>query len=230
MLKMSGISTTEAEWELCEQWVRSPISNGSCLVYSVGSRNIYQTEKGIAAAGCEVFMFDCTVNLNQNVAPNLTFYPWCVGDAETELQIGDGKNAKAEGKVFKTLPQILRELGHADRELTVLKMDCEGCEWSALASLGKENPHVLDTLRILLMETHYVSNPTKPLASQVSEQAEASRLLAHFAAYRFHWNPDMSEHRDTNHSVHDQLMTAGVISAYYEFALVNAMLLEAPTQ
>jgi len=38
-----------------------------------------------------------------------------------------------------TLPQIQHKLNHTDREIDVLMLDCEGCEWGALRQLACNN-------------------------------------------------------------------------------------------
>ncbi|KAL7539232.1 hypothetical protein ACHAWF_006337 [Thalassiosira exigua] len=101
-------------------------SHAGCLVYSVGSNNQISFEKSIyRLTGCETHTFDPTVSdfVGKKYA---TFHPWGLGRA--------GKKAKYEHRawVAKSLEGMMIELGHANRTIDVLKIDCEGCEYESM--------------------------------------------------------------------------------------------------
>ena len=49
----------------------------------------------------------------------------------------------------------MRQLGHAQgRNLNILKLDCEGCEWNVFDQLGQSGPGVLEQVDMLLVEVH----------------------------------------------------------------------------
>ena len=192
-----------------------------CLVYNFGIRDVYVTELALGRLGCEVVMLDCTVNYQTHIGPNASFYPWCIGDSETELQIADGKTMRlkneASKRIFKTLPQVMAELGHTGRELTLLKMDCEGCEWGAFV----EAKDIVETTSLIFLEAHYVKNAVKSKALQLSELSKTARQLQPFDTMHTHWNAVLSLERDEHAYVMPELTSSGVVSAYAEFVFVN---------
>lgn len=107
------------------KWVCDPhrIDSKRCLVYSVGSNNDFSFEESVlreVSESCEIHTFDPTVGLNPSRKPDtVNFHPW--GLAAT--------NFMRKGQTFKTMKQIVKELGHEGRTIDVLKVDCEGCEW-----------------------------------------------------------------------------------------------------
>lgn len=223
--KTDNFSSTEMEWALCVPWFRRAVAASSkrCLVYSVGIRQVYAAEALYGSLGCEVFAFDCTsTNLAKVLAPNVTFYPWCVGDATLELQVGDGAvlNEQSSG-IFKTLPEIMKELGHTDRELTVLKMDCEGCEWRALVEVAAAYPKMFGHIGMIFLELHWVRNPLRTEDEEIADQAAVSKAMRSFFVQHFHVNPDPSEQRLTTYPLSQKLKDAGLNSPFHEIAFVN---------
>jgi Methyltransferase domain len=57
------------------------------------------------------------------------FHPWGIG--------GGANNYTANGIPFDTKPimTIVNDLGHVGRRLDILKIDCEGCEGTAMVPL-----------------------------------------------------------------------------------------------
>jgi len=84
--------------------------------YSIGSDNNFDFEKSAyAATGCDIHTFDCIAVNATNKPSFVQFHPWCLG------------------RGFMSLMDVMVALGHDNREISVLKMDCEGCEWSVLS-------------------------------------------------------------------------------------------------
>ena len=100
-----------------------------CLVYSVGSNNDVAFEMTVDKfLGCETHTFDPTIS-NFVGGDYATWHPWGLGV--------DGAKARHEsfeweGKSFDT---IIEALGHQNRTIDILKIDCEGCEWSTMPPL-----------------------------------------------------------------------------------------------
>jgi hypothetical protein len=107
------------------KWVCDPYritqNKQSCLVYSVGSNNDFSFEEGVwqdVSSECEIHTFDPTIGnhpSNLPVGKNIRFHPWGLAPEN------DGAD--------KTLSSIIQELGHTGRDIDILKIDCEGCEW-----------------------------------------------------------------------------------------------------
>lgn len=220
-----NFSSTEMEWQLCVPWFRRALelSKQRCLVYSVGIRRAHGTEDMYGALGCEVFAFDCTSTvLNRSLAPNVTFYPWCVGTEDLELNIGDGAVLKGRSSgIFKTLPEIMKELGHTERQLTILKMDCEGCEWGGIAQLEEAYPTMFSHIAMVFLELHWVRNPAKPEIQEIADQAKVSKLMRHFLVHHFHVNADVSMARQKNYPTSEELRKVGLGSPFHEVTFVN---------
>jgi len=103
---------------------------GRCLVYSVGSNNQIDFEKSVKKyLGCEVHTFDPTLKRPFVGDEYAQFHPWGLGI--------DGVNSTANGKTWtgKSFATIFKELGHISQTIDILKIDCEGCEYSTLPPL-----------------------------------------------------------------------------------------------
>jgi hypothetical protein len=116
--------------------------DGSCLIYSIGSRNDFSFEEGVLhdiSTACEIHTFDPTVGDHPSHIPqhgNVHFHPWGLSNVDNGS--------------YKTLPQIVKDLGHTSREIDILKIDCEGCEWTTFNSWFESGV----SIRQILIELH----------------------------------------------------------------------------
>jgi hypothetical protein len=178
----NGLGSAEVPWGLCRDFVPK---NRRCLVYSVGIRDIYQNELLMGREGCEVHAFDCTVDYPAVLGPNVTFHPWCLGTSMGELLLdGAQRQGHAERKQFLQLDEVVRRLGHVDDELTVLKMDCEGCEWAALDALRTRMPEFLARVRMMMLEIHLIVNEKASESDRRSAVDLMARVVDNFRGYR----------------------------------------------
>ena len=94
-----------------------------CLVYSIGSNNDFSFETAVhdhISEKCEIHTFDPTVGASPTEKPDFVdFHPWGLGSSDE-----DGK------VVLKTMPTLVKDLGHENRQIDIFKIDCEGCEWT----------------------------------------------------------------------------------------------------
>lgn len=128
-------------------------SQQSCLVYSVGSNNDFGFEEAILqniSSDCEVHTFDPTVGEHPSNLPahgKIQFHPWGL--------------AAVDKNEYKTMATIRKELGHAQREVDILKIDCEGCEWDTYMTWFD------DTLppRQILIELHDGTSGSSPVVA-----------------------------------------------------------------
>ena len=112
----------------------------SCLVYSIGSNNNFMFEEAVLeeiSPDCEIHTFDHTVGPAPSKKPTkVLFHPWALG--------------KAAGPAGRSMPEIVRELGHSGKVIDILKIDCEGCEWTTYKEWFGEDVYI----RQLQVELH----------------------------------------------------------------------------
>ena len=119
------------------KWICRPeeirAKGASCLVYSIGSDGEFSFEVGVhtnISSACEIHTFDQNPiehYLDPNYNPG---YPHERNPPYVQYHVA--KLGAASGKSFA---QLVRELGHAGRQIDILKIDCEGCEWTLFRSL-----------------------------------------------------------------------------------------------
>lgn len=128
---------------------------GGCLIYSVGSNNDVRFERAVHdfMPGCEVHTFDPTLEDEGFVGGEYaTFHPWGLGtDGGNEGETMHNRKNKGRRKSFET---IMRELGHGNRTIDILKIDCQGCEYAAMPPLFQLMAEGRVRVDQLLIELH----------------------------------------------------------------------------
>lgn len=144
-------------------------NNNGCLIYSIGSAGKTQFEFGmidvLEVAGrtsgprsghttptqpCEIHTFDISSSNKRNgdfataLEGAATFHPWGLGTPE---------EAARNPLQFKTLEETMEVLGHANRTIDILKIDCEWCEWFTYEQWLQQD------IRQILVETHHAPMP-----------------------------------------------------------------------
>lgn len=106
------------------------VVHNSCVIYGAGISDESSFESRMAALGCEVHAFDCTIAKDAPSVFNKSFifHPWCLGFKQSfgKVHWSDGQNESEF--VFKTLSDTMAELNHS--KVDVLKFDIEGFEWN----------------------------------------------------------------------------------------------------
>lgn len=99
-------------------------ASGGCLVYSFGSsrgRPDYFEQWSAERFGCEVHIFgsdsDRHVNVGESISGHIHIHPLLTD--------------KKDGSGAIDLSDIVNYLGHHDRAIDAVKVDCAGCEWSS---------------------------------------------------------------------------------------------------
>lgn len=118
----------------------STLNNDQCVVYSVGSNNVWEFENEILQkTPCVVHTFDCTGPRSRFEVPKherLHFHHICLGSKP--IRYGKPKDvgpAVKDGAVngdIMTLHQIQKMLNH--KRIDLLKFDIEGYEWPLIES------------------------------------------------------------------------------------------------
>jgi hypothetical protein len=137
----------DEEKRFCVDTQRTMFQPG-CTVFSIGSNNIWEFEKEIAAkTPCMIYTFDCTIGLPtipQEIKDRVKFFHLCLGK-------------KTNGN-FRTYWDLLKEAGLTKFGPTLLKMDVEGYEWDFFESLLnlKESEQDLFPLQ-MAVEVHFLA-------------------------------------------------------------------------
>ena len=181
-------SETEGTWPIClDDFPKK------CLVYSVGVADDWSFDKLMGSLGCQVHSFDPTVDLPEALAPNVTFHQWGLSggaDSGSEKVI-QSRSGRQFGPLF-SLKEMMEKLHH--RHLTVLKIDCEGCEWDFFANIKHHKSLLPDQLAV---EFHFskwfgISN-----FSRFQQIGDAFQVLAEEGFERVHYHqnggPEYSE-------------------------------------
>jgi len=136
------------------KWICDPhrALTQECVVYSIGSNDDFSFEEAVHRFNpkCEIHTFDPTPPKN-NRPPFVSFHPWTLLGHS-----GEDDNNEAAPFTY-TIPAIMRRLGH-DR-VSVLKVDCEGCEldaFSAPAFRVREG-----AVQQIQVEIHFDRNPER---------------------------------------------------------------------
>ena len=149
-----------------------------CLVYSVGSNNDVAFEKAIKRdIGCEIHTFDPTLTKPFVGDAYSTFHPW-----------GLGEEGASDRRGFKeySFDHIARELGHTNRTINILKIDCDGCEYTTMPPVFEAVAKGKFKIDQILIEMH------RPGVQDIFEPPTKFFELADKAGYRI-------THKERNH-------------------------------
>mmetsp|Transcript_1154 Transcript_1154/g.2523 ORF Transcript_1154/g.2523 Transcript_1154/m.2523 type:complete len:315 (-) Transcript_1154:260-1204(-) len=128
-----------------------------CLVYSIGCAGDFNFEDAMSKKynkECEIHVFDPAdwTRKDDIKNRNIHYHPW--GLVSTyDLKSKSVVWPKGRGGGFKTFQESLEILGHKDRTIDILKIDCEGCEWST------HKDWIQFGFRQILVEIHGVPQP-----------------------------------------------------------------------
>ena len=169
------------------KWTCDPhrfVQQSDCLIYSFGSSGSYTFEDTIAYYRrngphpshhdhtCEIHVFDpepSYARVNDTIVHNIHYHAWALQSSRVRTTTTNTKKRKYQWQLasqYKNLYEIIQELGHDNRRIDVLKIDCEGCEWTTyqdwLFTSNNSNtthPVVRADIRQILIETHAVPDP-----------------------------------------------------------------------
>ena len=105
---------------VCLPQLQHDIKKDECLIYSFGVSTEWSFENAMNDFGCQVLMFDPTVNYPKQLGNKLSF---------EKLGVAARRN---EEKLLDTFSSILQRNGHLDSRITYLKVDIEGAEVDGL--------------------------------------------------------------------------------------------------
>jgi len=155
--KVGGSESGETKYVCNPKRLAYPGKEGGCLIYSFGCAGDFKFEDAIHkmhGVNCEVHIFDpakAWERPGDAENKNIHYHAW--GLVSTYDATKSVVWPKGRGGAFKTFPEIIDILGHRNRTIDVLKIDCEGCEWST----HKDWIHL--GIRQILIEVHGVPSP-----------------------------------------------------------------------
>lgn len=206
------------KWEEQSFCVEDLKASSDCLVYSFGIERSTEWEEKVARLfGCEVHAFDPTMNHKTNIAPGVTFHKLGLQADGTDMSSNAAEYDEIDSKLLLALPKITKLLGHENRSIDVLMLDCEGCEWGVLRTLAcsKESYRV----KQLVTEFHYQKNLGLQDKADVYTAAAAIQCL-----WEERWHIVSMEVRGAGPKNWDY--TEGVSSILHEIGMLLYMTLQ----
>lgn len=117
-----------------------------CVFYSFGISRDYSFDADVANQwGCQGFAADPTVIHPAKIHANVTFH-----------SIGAKMRGPSPFPLVTSMPSLRKWLGH--NRIAILKMDCEGCEYSLAEDVAVEDPHFFDHVDQFAIEVHVSKN------------------------------------------------------------------------
>ncbi|CAL1274827.1 unnamed protein product [Larinioides sclopetarius] len=146
-----------------------------CIVYSFGIANEWSFDESIHEMfGCKVFSFDPSMGMEDHRhGDGIMFFNMGIGEFDGKITVtGQTWN-------MRTFDSILKQLGHWNRTIDVLKLDIEGAEYVVLEDiLGKG---LLNHVNHLCMEIHLPDNPYWTRVLRLLRRIEEEAGLRHFS-------------------------------------------------
>ena len=114
----------------------------SCLIYSIGSSGDFSFEVDVLkryGRKCELHTFDPTGDTGkwaeEGKQVGTQFHPWGLSHVDASNR---NNPLLSQSNPMMPLGEIVERLGHSGRTIDVLKIDCEGCEYSAFQSIWRD--------------------------------------------------------------------------------------------
>jgi hypothetical protein len=129
-------------------WGSHPLCNippkKPCLFYSFGIDNDYSFDTNLANTWqCQGLAFDPTVEYKSRLHPNVTFH-----------MIGAKMLSEEDNKQWSLVASVTALENCFKHKINILKMDCEGCEFSLARDVENEMPDFFSTIDQVALEIH----------------------------------------------------------------------------
>lgn len=129
----------------------------SCLIYSVGCNGKFEFEEDIQTLvpNCEIHTFD-KIGFKEKMTMNYTKMAEDIGVSFHQWGVGQQSIGKEN---YKTFNEIVPALGHRNKTIDIMKIDCEGCELGQFAQWLEDWRETGVLVRQILLEVHGVKWP-----------------------------------------------------------------------
>ena len=224
-------------WPMCPQLLGSFHNRSTArpLAFSFGIALDFTFDNEMSALGYEVHSFDPTISLrDRHEAHNTTGVRFhfeglageaaCLGSAMKQ-----GGSYGRLGSQLLTLSALRRRHAKpAGRQLRVLKIDCEGCEWEAFWEMANAwesgAPDPLDDVSVLLIEVHVLRALKMQTDADVLMFSSFFRyVFLHHGFRLFYTHVNDGRASDRHHGAHPTMVAHGAHpkDCCYELALAR---------
>ena len=118
---------------------------GSCLFYSFGIADNYDFDIELADEWkCQGLAFDPSIEHNSKLHANVTFHMIAVKTLSDDID--------HQWQLVSTVPKLQNCFGHTS--IDILKMDCEGCEYSLARDIEEYNVNFFENIDQFVVELH----------------------------------------------------------------------------
>ena len=199
--RREGYGTKDADsWHVCYDGWKPWVSG--CLGVSIGIGGEWGFEDGLVQSiGCHVYAFDPTEELRQShtrhaeqvsreFGGRMHFAATGLGGEVAQFNTASvryGHFDQSKGNI-KTLGTILSATSVVQPIVDVLKIDCEGCEWTAFREVAHRQPQLLSRVRIILLEVHSIQRYGMDRVAQVDQLLSFLIHTHGFRVYRSGFN------------------------------------------
>ncbi|XP_048236394.1 probable methyltransferase-like protein 24 [Haliotis rufescens] len=128
-----------------------------CIAYSFGVYTEWEFDETMGFMGCETHSFDPSVKWDDHIHKGVVhFHKMGIGAEDTDdyRPVPGMYVRKPQVWKMRTLPSIMKMLGHQDKVIDVLKVDVEGFEWFMLQQLIDTG--LMERVRQFYVEWHLI--------------------------------------------------------------------------